>query len=147
MNALVYFIKTTTSPAFLKVGKSCKFKSRLRALRGACPMTLEVIGTIDCGTEQDALKNEKECFARLRRFKLHHEWFVFDDVSAVIVNELLALPAPPLTVKKRAESRIMSSMKANKKRQAKKLETINSIEFQILRRSIVEHHARNLFGA
>jgi len=145
--ACVYFIKTATDPSFLKVGKSRNFKSRLRQLQGSWPMTLEVIGKIECASEEDAFRNEKECFARLRRFRLRGEWFRFDDASSLIVNELLSLPAPPLVVKERLEKRRLSNRKANETRRAKQLEMIGSVEFQERLRSIGESYTREILGA
>jgi hypothetical protein len=72
---VVYFVQWATKDGPVKIGATSEIKSRLRDLQVASPYKLAVVGTIVADGSKTAHWMERLIHGRLRRLRLHGEWF------------------------------------------------------------------------
>ena len=71
MTDYVYFIEADNG--LVKIGKSKDVRKRLNALRGASPISLRLLFSIDCNGQ--AIKTEKRFHKMFAAKRKHGEWF------------------------------------------------------------------------
>ena len=71
MSDYVYFIEADNG--LVKIGKSKDVRKRLSALRGASPINLRLLFSIDCNGQ--AIKTEKHFHKMFAAKRKHGEWF------------------------------------------------------------------------
>ena len=73
----VYFIKTETTPALIKIGKSNNVEARLAQLQTGSFSSLSLCHTINCKSEQEAFELERTLHDMFKEVRINGEWFKF----------------------------------------------------------------------
>lgn len=73
----VYFIKTAVHPQMLKIGKASNIERRMAELQTGCPYDLELVGSLKCLSERQALGLEKGLHRLFRHARARAEWFQY----------------------------------------------------------------------
>lgn len=92
----VYFVRASAPPpsviSWVKIGMSYDIDARLKDLQSACPIALELIGSIRCRTNVDSRRLESKLHETIGWERVHGEWFVApqnvtEQVQAIILRE------------------------------------------------------------
>lgn len=90
----VYFIKASSDPVTVKIGRSDVPESRIKLLQVGTPFELTLIGSIRCHDRKHVAAAERGLHERLAQYHSYGEWFFYTPEVEQYIADLLAGTAP-----------------------------------------------------